>query len=197
MGIVITSCEKEEALDETPIETELTAVELEMMHHMMEEEKLAYDVYVTLFELHGTSIFDNISKSEQTHMDAASELLAKYNIENTASTTLGVFNESHLQELYDALVVMGSQSLIDALKVGATIEDVDIYDLEEYLGITENADIISVFDFLNCGSRNHLRGFMSQLDLLGADYTPQYITQDRFDEIVYGGHEVCNVYTLD
>ncbi|MDA3904634.1 MAG: DUF2202 domain-containing protein [Bacteroidales bacterium] len=198
--LVITSCKKEETIvveDETPIEVQLTATELEMMHYMMEEEKLAYDVYVTLFDIYGTIIFNSISKSELTHIAAVNQLLAKYNITNTASSTIGVYNIEHIQELYDALVAKGSLSLIDALTVGAIIEDVDIYDLEKYLGETENADIISVFNFLNCGSRNHLRGFMGQLELQGVNYTPQYITQERFDEIVNDSHETCASYTLD
>ncbi len=198
--LVITSCKKEEAVvieEEKTIEVQLTVTELEMMHYMMEEEKLAYDVYITLFDLWGTPIFDAISKSEITHITAVNLLLAKYNITNTASSVVGVYNIEHIQDLYDGLVVKGSLSLVDALTVGAIIEDVDIYDLEDYLEKTANADIISVFDFLNCGSRNHLRGFMGQLELQGADYTPQYITQERFDEIVNGSHEICNPYTLE
>lgn len=201
IGILMMSCKKEDAIvvveEETPMEEQLSAAELEMMHYMMEEEKLAYDVYVTLFDIYGTPIFNTISKSEETHITAVNLLLAKYNIINTASTEVGVYNIEHIQELYDALVAKGSLSLTDALTVGAIIEDVDIYDLETYLENTENEDIESVFNFLNCGSRNHLRGFMGQLLLQGADYTPQYITQERFDEIVNGSHEICNAYTLD
>lgn len=201
-GLIVMSCTKEEEdaveiEEETPIEAQLTAVELEMMHYMMEEEKLAYDVYVTLFDLYGTIIFNTISKSETIHINAVNQLLAKYNIANTASSTIGVYNNEHLQGLYDALIAAGSLSLVDALKVACTIEDVDIYDLEEYLEKTENEDIESVFDFLNCGSRNHLRGFLSQLKAQGGDYSPQYITQERYDEIVNHDHEICTSYTLN
>lgn len=195
-AFVITACTKDNIVDANPTETELTTAELDMLSHMMEEEKLAYDVYVTLYTIYETPIFNTISKSEQTHMDAVAALLEKYNIENTASTTFGVFNHENFQELYDALIESGSQSLVDALKVGATIEDVDIYDLDDYLSKTENADIISVFGFLNCGSFNHLRGFMNQLDLQDADYTPQYITQERFDEIITAEHSPCSSYSI-
>ncbi|MCD6179733.1 MAG: DUF2202 domain-containing protein [Bacteroidales bacterium] len=77
------------------------------------------------------------------------------------------------------------------------MEDVDIYELEEYLENTQNADIISVFDFLDCGSRNHLRGFLGQLEAQGGEYTPQYITQEHYDEIMYGDHEFCTSFTLN
>ncbi len=197
LGLFNSACSKEEIEVETPMESQLTTAELAMLHYMMEEEKLAYDVYITLYQKYGTAIFNNISKSELTHIEAVNKLLEKYNIPNTASNTVGVYNIEHIQELYDGLIASGNISLVEALKVGATIEDVDIFDLENYLGETENADIISVFDFLNCGSRNHLRGFMLQLEAQGADYTPQFITQERFDEILNHDHEICASYTLD
>lgn len=202
LALVVISCEKEDDTpvvveEETPIEAQLSAVELEMLHYMMEEEKLAYDVYVTLFGIHGITIFNTISRSETTHIDAVNKLLEKYNITNTASSTIGVYNDEHIQGLYDALVAKGSLSEVDALEVGAIIEDVDIYDLENYLENTENVNIISVFDFLNCGSRNHMRGFIGLLELEGVSYTPQYITQERFDEIVNHDHEFCASYTIN
>jgi len=200
-AFVALSCKKEEETvdlqEETPVEVQLTDVELEMLHYMMEEEKLAYDVYVTLFDLHGITIFNTISKSEQSHIDAVNKLLVKYNITNTASNTVGVYTIEHIQELYDALIAKGSLSVVDALTVGATIEDVDIYDLEDYLSKTSNANIQSVFEFLNCGSRNHMRGFIGQLEAQGANYSPQYITQEHFDEIIEAGHEACGGYTIN
>jgi len=199
---VVLSCTKEddttvELLEQEIAEVQLTAAELEMLNYMMEEEKLAYDVYVTLFDMYGTTIFNTISKSETLHIEAVNKLLTKYNITNTASATIGVYTNEHLQELFDALVDLGSRSLVDALTVGATIEDVDIYDLENYLENTGNENIISVFNYLNCGSRNHLRGFLFQLDAQGGDYIPQFITQERYDEIVNHDYEVCPSYTIN
>ncbi|HAG15641.1 MAG TPA: hypothetical protein DCG69_03830 [Bacteroidales bacterium] len=196
VGLMGFSCVKETSEAELVASPELTAVELDMMKYMMEEEKLAYDVYVTLYEQFGLATFNNIAKSELSHMNAASKLLEKYGVENTASTTLGVFNDEHLQSLYNALIAQGSWSLVDALKVGATIEDVDIYDLEDFMEKTENEDIHSVFDFLDCGSRNHLRSFINQLTIQGAVYSPQYISQEHFDAILTGDKETCGTYTL-
>lgn len=195
-ALSLSSCTKEDNPNTISTNSELSTAELEMLSHMMEEEKLAYDVYVTLYTMYETPIFNNISKSEQTHMDAVKALFEKYAIENTASTTFGVFNHPDFQALYDALIASGSQSLTEALKVGATIEDVDIYDLDDYISKTENADIISVFEFLNCGSFNHLRGFINQLELQNAEYSPQYISTERFDEILNAGHSPCSSYTL-
>ena len=165
--------------------------EIDLLKYMREEEKLARDVYVKMFALYDAPVFNNISKSEQTHMDRVLCLLEYYGIEDPASTESGVFTNPDLQALYDALIAQGSVSLTDAYTVGATIEDVDIYDLEEYIAQTDNPAIISVYENLTCGSRNHMRAFISQLNNLGETYTPQFIPQTEYDEIINGGHEQC------
>lgn len=43
---------------------------------MREEEKLARDVYKTLWEKWGNQIFSNIAQSEQTHTDAIMKILS-------------------------------------------------------------------------------------------------------------------------
>ncbi|MDP2030099.1 MAG: DUF2202 domain-containing protein [Thiobacillus sp.] len=45
---------------------------------MREEEKLARDVYLTLYETWGLAVFSNIASSEQSHMDALLKLLRTY-----------------------------------------------------------------------------------------------------------------------
>jgi len=86
-------------------------------------------------------------------------------------------------------MAQGQTSLIGALTVGATIEDLDIADLQQRIAATDNADIALVFGELMKGSRNHLRAFISQLTKQGVTYTPQYITQAEFDAIVNSATE--------
>jgi len=56
---------------------------------------------------------------------------------------------------------MGSQSLGNALKVGAAIEEIDILDLQEYLDNIKEQAIRQVYENLLKGSENHLRAFTS------------------------------------
>jgi hypothetical protein len=49
---------------------------------MVEEEKLARDVYTTLYAKTGLNQFKNISKAEQTHMDLVRGLLKTYGIKD-------------------------------------------------------------------------------------------------------------------
>ncbi len=172
-------------------ENELTEDENFGLAYMREEEKLARDVYISLFETYDIKAFDNISKSEQRHMDDILTLLEKYNIADPSLTGEGQFSNATLQKLYDDLIEQGSDSEIAALIVGATIEDLDIKDLEEFEEQTTNPDIISVYESLMCGSRNHLRSFISQLDTYGVTYTPQFISQEEFDSIIAGDSEKC------
>ncbi len=169
----------------------LSQAEIAGLVQMREEEKLAHDVYVTLYEKWGQKIFNNISKSEQTHTDAVGELLEKYNIEDpiNSDTKIGEFTIPLIQRLYDDLIEKGNISLVSALEVGTTIEDLDIYDLQEFLKEVKNEDIERVYDNLLRGSRNHMRAFDKTLQKQGGLYTAQYISQVQYDEIIWGEQE--------
>jgi len=159
--------------------------------YMREEEKLARDVYEALADQWGASIFSNIAASEQTHMDSVATLLTAYGLTDpAASTGRGEFTEPAIQQLYDELIALGSQSLIDALTVGAMIEDLDIVDLQDRA--TDVPDIAAVYDNLTKGSRDHLRSFVSQLEAQGATYTPTHLTQAEYDAIISSATERGN-----
>ena len=153
---------------------------------MREEEKLARDVYDYLFVKWNSKSFDNISSSEQTHIDAILALIKKYELVDPAADNIpGKFVNSDLQKLYNNLIETGSLSQEDAFKVGAAIEEIDILDLKRELDTNvDNEDIIFAFENLMKGSRNHLRSFVQNLSKLGIDYTPQYLTQEAYDEII-------------
>lgn len=168
----------------------LNGDELATLPFMREEEKLARDVYSYLYSKWQLNIFNNISSSEQTHMDAVLNLLNKYKLQDPASNnTTGIFSNSILQNLYNQLIQQGSVSLLDALKVGATIEDLDIFDLTTALTKIDNQDIRLVYENLMKGSRNHLRSFYNTILSSGGSYTPQYISQCEFDAIVNSAME--------
>lgn len=164
----------------------LTEIEAEGLLFMREEEKLARDVYLTLYDMWNINIFKNIAASEQTHTDAVKNLLDQYGLEDPmVDDERGVFENDDLQALYDQLIAQGSQSLEEALKVGGAIEEIDILDLEEYIAQTDNADIQMVYESLLKGSRNHLRAFVSNLqNQTGTTYQPQYMPEDAYQSIV-------------
>ncbi|MCT6647277.1 DUF2202 domain-containing protein, partial [Enterococcus faecalis] len=79
-------------------------------------------------------------------MDAVLLLLNKYNLADPVSDNPpGVFNNPVLQNLYAQLVAEGNNSLLHAYKVGATIEDLDIFDLANAMTVADNQDIDLVY----------------------------------------------------
>jgi hypothetical protein len=194
----LSSCNNDELNPSNDIPTQigilpnepLSTEEIESLMLMREEEKLARDVYITLYNQWGNIVFTNISDSEQTHTSAVLTLLEKYDLEDPVQNNeVGVFENDDLQSLYTQLVEIGSQSILDAFKVGATIEDLDIADLNVWLTKVDNQDIIYVYQNLTKGSRNHMRSFYSQVINSGGSYLAQYITQTELETIINSPRE--------
>jgi hypothetical protein len=188
---VISSCEKDEEDNNDITTCELTREQQQGLLYMREEEKLARDVYNYLYEKWNVNIFKNIAKSEQHHMDLLLDEVDLCKFEDPVLPEAGKFTNSHIQELYDALTTKGDKSLIDALEVGATIEDVDIYDLNNFSDQTDNKTLLEIYDILTCGSRNHMRAFTGWLENKEEKYSPQFISTELYDSIINGEHENC------
>ena len=173
------------ALDSLPL-GELSSAETDGILYMREEEKLARDAYRYLDSIWDQRVFGNITESEQTHMDSMLLLVERYQLTDpVGDNEPGVFVDAELQQLYDELIAKGQASLIDALEVGAMIEEVDIVDLERDKAEVEgNDDILLVYDNLEKGSRNHLRAFVRNLESQGIVYSPQFLDRAVYDEIV-------------
>ena len=176
-----------------PSTATLSADESAALKFMREEEKLAHDAYVYLYGLWpAETIFNNIASSEQSHTDAILALLVKYGVPDPAAgNAAGVFTDPTLQTLYNTLIAQGAANNVEALKVGALIEETDIRDINAKKAVTDNPDILLVYDNLLCGSRNHLRAFNARLLALGVTYVPQVITQPEWDAIANTPSETC------
>jgi len=147
----------------------LSAAEEAGILFLREEEKLARDVYLALNDIWQYRVFENIARSEQQHMDSMLSLIDRYNLEDPALTP-GKFTDPELQALYDTLVEHGAESLEEALRVGALIEEVDIEDLVVDMAAADNEDIDAIYDSLLRASYNHLRALVSQIDRFYDDY---------------------------
>ena len=153
--------------------TSLTPTEISWLTYMREEEKLARDVYLGLYDQWRLTIFDNISKSEQTHMDAIKTLLDRYRIPDPAAGKgIGEFTNDHLRDLYKELIAKGSTSEVEALQAGVLIEETDIEDLNAGIASATRRDITTVYSNLLQGSLNHLKAFVSNLAKYGVTYEP-------------------------
>jgi hypothetical protein len=168
----------------------LSELEIAGLYLMREEEKLARDVYLTLGDKWGIQIFSNIAASEQTHTDAVKKLIETYGLVDPVSDdSRGVFASIELQALYNQLVTQGEVSVLEALMVGATVEDLDIKDLYELMAQTDNTAILEVYANLQKGSRNHMRAFIRNISNRGGTYVAQYISPEALAAILASEQE--------
>lgn len=138
--------------------TVLTEKEIEGLLWMREEEKVARDVYLTFYELYGSLVFKNISKSEQAHMDAILYLINGYKLTDPASAEIGKFTPG-FQTIYDGLIAEGKKGLKEALQVAVKIEVMDIADLQTSVSETKVPNLVRVYNNLMAASKNHLKAF--------------------------------------
>lgn len=193
IAAAISSCKKDETTSNSDINSQiiafpkesLSADEITSLKTMREEEKLAHDVYLTLNSKWNVNVFTNIASSEQTHTNTVLTLLNKYAlIDPVGTNAVGVFTDTTLQNLYTQLVAQGSVSALDGFKIGATIEDLDIYDLNNWALKIDNQDIKYVYQNLAKGSRNHMRSFYSQVIGAGGTYNAQFISRAELAAII-------------
>lgn len=163
--------------------TPLSDIEAEMLTYMREEEKLARDVYLLMYETWEAAIFNKIAASEQQHMDTMLKKLDKYSLPDPALSE-GKFTNQDLQDKYDKLVKDGVKSYVDGLYVGATIEEIDMIDIQHAIDVTTHVDVVVAYENLLEGSKNHLRAYVGALATQGVDYEPQFISQELFDAIM-------------
>ena len=149
-----------------------------------EEEKVARDLYNELYRNTSMLVFLDLARSEQSHMDQAKTLIDEYDLGLPVGDTPGVFSNQTLIDLYHDLLARGSQSQEEALRVAATFEEISIVDLEKELEVADNKDVRLVFQGLLAGSRKHLRSYVRDLEDMNITYTPQYMNQREFDEVV-------------
>jgi hypothetical protein len=195
--------------------TGLDAAEETHLIFMREEEKLARDVYLTFAQWYpAQAVFDTIATtSEQTHTDTMRDKLAQYGVvdpnpnTNALPETLGVFTgESYgeyFTEKFSQLTDIGSQSELDALYVGALIEELDMHDIIECpqaivdmdngigeagcgLNYTDERGLINAYSSLIDGSESHLRAYVGQIEaVIGVgNYQAQYLAQEEVDAIL-------------
>jgi len=190
----------------------LDATEASHLTFMREEEKLARDVYLTLAALYpDQEVFKKIAtRAEQTHTDTMRDKLDQFNLPdpnpdtNNLPDSLGVFTGNewgwYFDEKFAVLTAMGEVSELDALKVGAFIEELDMHDIAVCpqvmidrgfsspcgLEYTDEKALQTAYSALISGSESHLRAYVGQIEaVIGVgNYEAQYLTQAEVDAIL-------------
>jgi hypothetical protein len=169
---------------EQPKSTILSEDEKDGILLMREEEKLAHDVYSHFADQWEIPVFKNITRSEFKHFEAIGYLLEEFELDDPASNKAGYFKNTELKHLYDSLTASGTQNIINALKAGAFIEELDIQDLQQLIKASDNDTIITVYENLLRASGNHLLAFTRQLSFRDINYAPSVLSVEEFDTIL-------------
>jgi hypothetical protein len=162
----------------------LTEAEIAGLMEMREEEKLAKQVYIFFYEKYQYRVFNNISKSENAHTSAVLHIIDGFGLTDPTPISDTEFNNPVFTELYAQLTAKGSESLVEALKVGAFIEELDINDLQGLLETTENQSVKRVYGNLLSASKIHLKAFTNSLKWLNATYTPTVLSVEEYNDIL-------------
>lgn len=188
----------------------LDANELTHLEYMREEEKLARDVYITLGSRYPQmKIFGKIDDAEQRHTCAVCDLLEKYGQQDpNTNDNVGVYTGkdygAYFTNKFEQLVARGSISKLEALYVGAYIEEMDMIDINYCPGeivkldngigsasdcgkiYTDNQDIKRLYNSLLEGSKSHLRAFVNNIERTEGKgtYVAQVLPQQEVDKIL-------------
>ncbi|SFV61276.1 Uncharacterized protein MJ0754 [hydrothermal vent metagenome] len=153
--------------------------------YMYNEERLAKDIYLNVYERQPIKQLYNIAtKSEIKHEQAVNDIAIKYDLNITqypdtdipydkdsiAKYGSGEYAVEAIQELYNMLYNKGINSEQDALEVGCMVEVTDIDDLDKYISqasASNASDVIEVFNFLRDGSYKHYWAFDNGLKNMG------------------------------
>ena len=183
------------------IQGELSAAEIQGLLYMREEEELARDLYLDIYAAKDNrlKVFKNISDNAETrHAAAVLALLDMYGIEDPSTGFHNTYTSEIIQMLYDQLLnnAVGSDD-IAALKVGALVEETDIRDinLEKNKVSESHTEIITTYENLLCGSRNHLRSFVKQIESrTGQPYVTQIPEMDtEVQSILNSSQQQCGI----
>jgi hypothetical protein len=138
----------------------LTTTQRSDLLYMVEEEKLAHDVYTTLAAKYPTDYqFSRIANAETQHQTAVRTLLVRYGMDDpTAGLATGEFATASFQSLYGDLLGDATNATT-ALGVGVAIERLDISDLTDAMSGLTAPDVLQVYGNLRNGSERHLAAF--------------------------------------
>jgi len=180
-----------EAVDELDYSNPHGILSLEAMEGLVflrNGERLAEDVAQELMGAYGSHPFYGQSVAERSHGRAISELLERYAIHDSVGIQLhGEYSDPFWQSEYDFYVAQGDLSYVDALLVSLEIQEAALVDLRYWAELSESdVVVVEVFQALLLATRNHLRLLNNELESVGFEYTPVYLSQAEYDQIVYG-----------
>ena len=163
-------------------EKEITAIT-----QLIGKEKIAKEVYENFYQQYKNNLFGNIAKRKQKHIDIWKNILAKQNIsvdENDAVAEPENLKNQFISEGIDE---------ISALKIALKIEELNLNDIYTVRRNSSKSAIREAANGVECGTKNHLFVFYRALKEKHENYTHQYISGKKFNNIVNGAVTSCGL----
>ncbi|MCK9630945.1 MAG: DUF2202 domain-containing protein [Methanoregula sp.] len=153
--------------------------------YLQEAEKFDHDLNTALYGMHSDiPVFLHIANASGVYMAIDNVILQRYGIPSPENEAAGVFTNQKLQQMYTADINSGYASATTALTSSATFEDMHIADLQGAMGRTDNSDLQFIYRQQLASARNNLRLLNQWITAYGGTYTPTYITQASYNEII-------------
>lgn len=163
-------------------EKEITAIT-----QLIGKEKIAKDIYGNFYQQYKNNLFGNIAKRKQKHIDIWKNILAKQNIsvdENDAVAETENLKNQFISEGIDE---------ISALKTALKIEELNLNDIYTVRRNSSKSAVREAANGVECGTKNHLFVFYRALKEKHGNYTHQYISGKKFNNIVNGAVTSCGL----
>ncbi len=126
---------------------------VDMLMYAVQDEYLAHGEYLAIIDKFGNQKpYDNIVKSEETHLSFLREVYLSYELEFPEDSS-----EDH---------IIIPADLLEAAKTGVQAEIDNIAMYEKFLSYDLPENVIEVFSALKSGSDSHLLAFEKQVDRL-------------------------------
>lgn len=157
------------------------------LRFQLDEERMAGELYLALGEKHAAQPFRNIPRAEARHHGLLQALAIRAGLTVSPTAGAGRYETAEIQARYDSLLARGGASLIEALKVGALVEEQDIADLRAFAATTDHPEVRAAIAALERGSQHHLGAFVRNLRANGVDYEAQILPSAEVERLTSAG----------
>jgi len=167
--------------------TTLSTAETNALIVVHENQKLSLFVYDSLYAIWGINPFGNIRSAESLHVSFLNDVADNYALEletNEPGNSAATFTTPQAETIYQESISKGSLSVVDALKMGARLEEMSLQVLHNAKAVTIKSDLLHTFDILAMGSKNNLQAFNRRLKMYGITYEPGFLEQKDFRNII-------------
>lgn len=166
----------------------------ELFLKLYQEEKLAYDLYGEFYERWSLGVFNKVQQREAKHVWCVEKIMDNYGYDYEINDKSGLYPDREIQKIYDDLSVKGCISDLAALEAAAYIKEKHICQLRERIRYQEDEYVVKVIFLMESAAQSHLRAFVNSIRLSGSDYSPVFLTDDEFSNVMDYGNikEIAN-----